>query len=85
MLVASSQLPALSQPQQISPAKPFTNGQTVAKPTDINLLKSWFERYDEIRRKAQLSAKDKAKANELLAKGLAIIIPGDEKTKTQNF
>ena len=84
------QMAAVAQPQYI----PGQNGQNsqpaagVAKPiepTNPELIKSWFKKYDEIRRAAQLSARDKAKANELLSKGLAIIIPGDEKVQTQKL
>lgn len=55
------------------------------KPTDRKLIIAWFKKYDEIRRNAQLSPKDKEEANALLSKGLAIIIPGDDKTQTQKL
>ncbi len=53
--------------------------------TDEKVLKDWFAKYDAIRRKAQLNPRARAEADALLSKGLAIIVPGDDKKATQKL
>lgn len=53
--------------------------------TDVKLIATWFNKYDNIRRKSQMDAKSRAKANALLSKGLAIIVPGDDRNATQKL
>src|SRR5690606_26110109 len=48
-------------------------------------LKEWFERYDEIRRSAQMSPAERKQADELMSKGLSIIVPGEEKDVSQKL
>lgn len=56
-------------------------GEAVAAPH----IMQWFQRYDQIRRQAQMSPAERQKADNLLSKGLSIIVPGEEKTVTQNL
>lgn len=81
-----AQVPGDTKPMSMPPelqSASIQNGSGNA--TDKKTLVNWFNQYDQIRRKAQLSPKDKARANELLSKGLAIIIPGDDKKETQKL
>lgn len=78
---AYAQMPPL-QGSQGSQALP---GPPVRQVTDSKLLKDWFSRYDQIRRKAQLDPRSKEQANALLSKGLAIIVPGDDRKATQKL
>lgn len=71
--------PSAQSPPAMSQASP-TSGTT-----DFKTIQSWFNKYDQIRRKAQLSPKDKVKASALLSKGLAIIVPGDDKVASQKL
>jgi hypothetical protein len=50
-----------------------------AVPSNPNRVSSWFESYDAIRRQAQLSPSERAEADALLSKGLAIMTPGPDK------
>ena len=80
---------AVAQTENSANAASSTQSQAISESrnpaTETSLIKDWFKQYDEIRRQAQLSPKDKEEANELLSKGLAIIIPGDDKTQTQKL
>lgn len=60
-------------------------GPPVKQVTDSKLIRDWFNRYDQIRRKAQLDPRSKEQANALLSKGLAIIVPGDDRKATQKL
>ncbi|MGD9680007.1 MAG: hypothetical protein AB7W16_02380 [Candidatus Obscuribacterales bacterium] len=53
--------------------------------TEPKLIAEWFGRYDQIRRQAQMNPQEKNRANELLSKGLSIIIPGQEKETTRKL
>ena len=56
---------------------------TGAAATAPAVLKDWFAKYDEIRREAQMNPTDKAKADSMLSKGLAMFMPGPEKVEIQ--
>ncbi len=45
----------------------------------------WFQRYDAIRRQAQMNPADRQKADALMSKGISMFIPGDEKVATQKL
>lgn len=51
-------------------------------------IQQWFQRYDLVRRQAQMSPAEKAKADGLMSKGmsgLGAMLAGDEKIATQNL
>lgn len=48
-------------------------------------IRQWFSQYDEVRREAQMNPADRAKADNLLAKGMSIFIPGPEKIVTSQL
>ena len=48
-------------------------------------IRQWFSKYDEIRRQAQMNPADRAKADNLLAKGMSMFIPGPEKIVTSQL
>lgn len=52
-------------------------------PTDPQAIYAWFGRYDQVRRKAQMSPQERQKADNLLTKGLSIFVPGPEKAAGQ--
>ncbi|MBX9696066.1 MAG: hypothetical protein K2Z81_27005, partial [Cyanobacteria bacterium] len=54
-------------------------------PTDGKLIQDWFSQYDQVRRAAQMSPKERSRADALLSKGLSIVIPGDEKIATRKL
>ena len=53
-------------------------GECKGNEKDLNNeeIKNWFSMYDGIRRKAQMSPKEKSKADRYLHRGFAILIPG---------
>lgn len=64
---APPQQPATAiMPQKVTP-------QTAAK------IYQWFLKYDEIRRRAQMNPIEKQQADALLAKGLGLFMPGQDK------
>jgi hypothetical protein len=48
-------------------------------------IKQWFKSYDEIRRQAQMSPAERARADAMMSKGLSMIVPGEEKVATQEL
>ncbi|MBX9952582.1 MAG: hypothetical protein K2Y39_25640, partial [Candidatus Obscuribacterales bacterium] len=51
-------------------------------------IQEWFHRYDNVRRQAQMSPAEKARADGLMSKGmggLGAMLAGDEKMATQNL
>ncbi|HEY9715346.1 MAG TPA: hypothetical protein V6C72_17875, partial [Chroococcales cyanobacterium] len=48
-------------------------------------IKDWFSKYDQVRRDAQMNPQERQRADNLMSKGLSIIVPGEEKTITQNL
>ncbi|HEY9684039.1 MAG TPA: hypothetical protein V6C86_20825 [Oculatellaceae cyanobacterium] len=50
--------------------------------TPIAKIKSWFAKYDDIRRQAQMNPTERAKADTLLAKGISIVMPGADKVES---
>lgn len=43
----------------------------------------WFGRYDMVRYRAQMNPAERKRADEMLSKGLSLIVPGEEKQATQ--
>lgn len=70
------------------------NAQRVAAPDSANALASgnapmgdnhvavWFSKYDAIRRAAQMTPQERQRADNLMSKGLSIVVPGPEKMVT---
>lgn len=83
------QVQALGQnnqsPNRMSTSSSALAGAPANSATDKKLLIEWFKKYDQIRRKAQLNPRARAEADALLSKGLAIIVPGDDKKATQKL
>ena len=48
-------------------------------------VQQWFQSYDAVRRQAQMTPQERAKADAMLSKGLSIIVPGPEKACTQQL
>ena len=55
------------------------------KATPLAQIKDWFNKYDGLRRQAQMNPKEREKADALLAKGLAIVMPGPDKVESQGL
>jgi hypothetical protein len=53
--------------------------------TESHLLKGWFDRYDQVRHQAQMSPLERNRADNLLSQGLAVFVPGEEKTAAQKL
>ncbi len=45
-------------------------------------VSQWFSRYDQIRRSAQMNPQERVRADNLMSKGLSIVVPGPEKAVT---
>jgi len=72
---ASAMQPHPPLPQQAAmqvPAQGLTIGQ-------------WFSYYDQIRRDAQMNPTERQQADQLLSKGLSILVPGDTKLATKQL
>lgn len=74
------------------PVSPVPSGQMgMAQANMINrsgAIQEWFQRYDHVRRQAQMSPAEKARADGLMSKGmggLGAMLAGDEKMVTQNL
>lgn len=50
-----------------------------ASPQDMAKVGQWFQKYDEVRRKAQMNPNEKQQADGILGKGLSILWPGQDK------
>ncbi|HEY9784081.1 MAG TPA: hypothetical protein V6D17_01680 [Candidatus Obscuribacterales bacterium] len=64
------------------------SAQAAAQPRAVQggpLIQQWFQKYDQVRRQAQMNPAERQKADNLLSKGLSIIVPGEEKVVTQNL
>lgn len=46
-------------------------------------IKQWFLTYDQIRRQAQMTPQERQQADNLMAKGLSVLMPGEEKIVAQ--
>ncbi len=46
-------------------------------------IKQWFVSYDQIRRQAQLTPNERQEADNLISKGLSVLMPGEEKIVAQ--
>src|SRR5579872_7286658 len=53
--------------------------------TNIDAVKYWFSQYDQIRRTAQMSPAERQKADQILGKGLALFMPGEDKLVAQKL
>jgi hypothetical protein len=51
-------------------------------PAQDGHVQQWFSQYDNIRRQAQMNPEEKARADRLLAGGMAMLVPGPEKIAT---
>ncbi len=47
-----------------------------------NHVAQWFSKYDAIRRNAQMNPQERQRADNLMSKGLSIVVPGPEKAIT---
>jgi hypothetical protein len=71
----------------ISPALAQYDGQAAqaTAATPQKEIQSWFKSYDAVRRQAQMSPQDRAKCDKVMSQGLAMFMPGEEKTEIQAF
>lgn len=92
--LACSQNSALSQNQQVSnfQVSPVPPGPMGAPQGNIArggpYIMDWFQRYDQVRRQAQMSPAEKQRADGLMSKGmsgLGAMLAGDEKAATQSL
>lgn len=51
-------------------------------PMGDNHVAMWFAKYDAIRRAAQMNPQERQRADNLMSKGLSIVVPGPEKAIT---
>ncbi len=73
------------------PVSPVPSGPMGMAPGNMNRaaqIQGWFQRYDQVRRQAQMTPQEKQRADGLLSKGmtgLGSMLAGDEKQATQNL
>ncbi len=53
--------------------------------THVDTIRSWFMQYDQIRRTAQMSPAERQQADQVLSRGLALFMPGQDKTLGQSL
>ncbi|MBS2005892.1 MAG: hypothetical protein JST01_02550 [Cyanobacteria bacterium SZAS TMP-1] len=58
------------------------SGQPATSPAAI---RDWFNKYDMVRRQAQMSPAERNNADELLSHGLQVFVPGEEKILAQKL
>lgn len=63
---------AMAQPLKLSP-------QQQAK------VSQWFQKYDDVRRKAQMNPGEKQQADAIMGKGLSILLPGADKAAAKEI
>jgi hypothetical protein len=51
----------------------------------IDTIKNWFSQYDQIRHAAQMTPTERQQADQILGKGLALFMPGEEKLVAQKL
>lgn len=75
------------QPPQLQGnyAPPQGQGAQLNSAERAQTIGQWFKSYDEIRRKAQMTPAERAKADGLMSKALAMFIPGEEKVQAQKL
>ncbi|MBX9666380.1 MAG: hypothetical protein K2X93_02130 [Candidatus Obscuribacterales bacterium] len=82
--------PEVSIPQTAMPVG-FSQGARGAAPSGAQdesraqAVATWFRRYDDVRRKAQMNESDRAKADKLMSKAFSMFIPGEEKNQAQKL
>ncbi|HEY9677207.1 MAG TPA: hypothetical protein V6C76_04335 [Drouetiella sp.] len=54
-------------------------------PAGDNHVATWFAKYDAIRRGAQMTPQERQRADNLMSKGLSLVVPGPEKAITQQL
>jgi hypothetical protein len=87
LMVAQRQAIAQGYPQgQMNAGQGYNQGQPNQAPgnqnaraTDPAAIKDWFNKYDMVRRQAQMSPAERSKADDLLSHGLQVFVPGEEK------
>ena len=73
------------------PVSPVPSGPMGMASGNINRgaqIQTWFQRYDQVRRQAQMTPQEKQRADGLMSKGmtgLGSMLAGDEKAATQNL
>ncbi len=85
--------PEVSIPQTAMPvgfnqgARGAVNGAQSASPDEARAqaVATWFRRYDDVRRKAQMNESERAKADKLMSKAFSMFIPGEEKVQAQKL
>jgi hypothetical protein len=76
---------AQGYPQGQMAANQMNGGGGQAPATNPALLKEWFNKYDMIRKQAQMTPAEKAKADDLMSHGLQMFVPGEEKVIAQKL
>jgi hypothetical protein len=70
--------------QNTSP--PSEDPQAMAAPPAASAaVKQWFQKYDLVRRQAQMKSGERQRADALMSKGLSMIVPGPEKADSQEL
>jgi hypothetical protein len=59
--------------------------QQPTQENSVGVIKSWFAQYDQMRRAAQMSPAERQQADQILSKGLALFMPGQDKILAQKL
>jgi hypothetical protein len=68
-----------AQAQRAAAPETIASGNNAA---GDNHVMQWFAQYDQIRRAAQMNPQERMRADNLMSKGLSIVVPGPEKAIT---
>lgn len=82
-LAALSSLSAEAQRVAAPDGNAMASGNApIGAPMGDNHVGQWFYKYDAIRRAAQMNPQERQRADNLMSKGLSIVVPGPEKAIT---
>ena len=57
----------------------------IAQANPIDLIRSWFHDYDQIRHQAQMAPAERQQADQILGRGLSLFMPGPDKSVARNL
>jgi len=75
----------MQQPVQQMAQPPQSMDNGAGRRTDMALIKTWFAKYDQVRRQAQMTPAQRRQADDMMSKGLSMFVPGDEKLAGQKL
>jgi len=66
-------------PQGAQPVSAPSSGSPIAS------IRDWFNKYDAVRRQAQMNPDERRRCDDMMSKGLSVVMPGADKAQMQQF